>query len=646
MALIDVVRRAFGRKQFEHSGPQMTVNNVFGLPVEYRDILGRSPARMWETQPYLRTVVSFLARNVAQLGLHSFQRVSETDRQRLRDHPVPALFGRPNHHTTSYELIYQLVGDLALYDNAYWMVGEDSGSPSGWRIERIVPDWVVAVKGGDLFVPDWYVLQPPNGKRMEVPAERVLHFHGWAPASAQGGSPPIEALRQILVEQVHAQAYRQQLWDRGGRVGAVLTRPAGAPAWSDDARQRFSADWRAKWAGDDGTQAGGTPILEDGMTLQKVRFSAHEEQFVEASKLALSVVAGVYHVNPTMIGQLDNANYSNVKEFRRMLYGDTLGPLLAQIEDRVNTFLVPRITTDSGVYVEFNIHEKLQGSFEEQASAMSTSVGRPWMTANEARARQNLPALGPEADQLVTPLNVLVGGQASPRDSAPKTVESVGWKARGDETLEAKYVEVLEAFFQRQGAAVQSRLGVKDAEGWWDQERWDQELTDDLYRLAILVASQVGPEAVEQIGFDPSTYNPDVTLAWLRAASERSARSINETTRAQIEQALLEDDDPAAGVRSVFAVARGNRAVSIAAGAVTLISSFATHEAAQQAAPGRAWKRWVTGRNPRPSHAAMDGESVPVSEDFSNGAAWPGDASALGVDDLAGCNCSIRVYIP
>ena len=44
------------------------------------------------------------------------------------------------------------------------------------------------------------------------------------------------------------------------------------------------------------------------------------------------------------------------------------------------------------------------------------------MTANEARARLNMPSLSGYADELVTPLNVLTGGQANPQDSAaPKS---------------------------------------------------------------------------------------------------------------------------------------------------------------------------------------------------------------------------------
>ena len=45
-------------------------------------------ATMYRQQPNVRTCVDFLARNIAQLGLHVFRRVSDTDRERLTDHPL------------------------------------------------------------------------------------------------------------------------------------------------------------------------------------------------------------------------------------------------------------------------------------------------------------------------------------------------------------------------------------------------------------------------------------------------------------------------------------------------------------------------------------------------------------------------------
>ena len=488
--------------------------------IDLDEILGMGPAELWRTQPYLRTVVTFMARNIAQLGVGTYRRVSETDRQRLTDHPLALLFKRPNPSTTLYELVYQLVSDLAIYDRAYWYFSPDATSESGFRLTRIPPSWIVGIQGGDLFAPTAFLAAPRNvtylaaTRQVELPADQVLYFHGWHPDDPRLGSSPVDALKQILAEQVHASTYRQQIWERQGRVGSVLTRPMDAPKWSPEAKKRFKKEWRSQYESDEGTDAGGTPILEDGMGLERLAFSAHEQEFVDAAKLAINVVASVYHINPTMIGILDNANYSNVREFRQMLYGDTLGPVLAQIQDRINTFLVPALPDPTNVYAEFNLAMKLQGSFEEQAIALQTAVGRPWMLADEARARFNMPALGGPADELVTPLNVLVGDQASPTDSGTQNITPVPTDPAPPPV--PKTDPAMADFFARQGKAVLSRVGAK-ADDWWDTDRWNDELAHDA-------------------GLTPSV-----------------ASAINAVTRARIQLALANYSDPVHAVRQVFA---------------------------------------------------------------------------------------------
>ena len=651
--MFDFLKRLNGAPA-TYQGQEVT----YGPSLIHDEVLGMSPAEVWRTQPHLRTVVTFVARNVAQCAPQTFLRVDETDRQRLRDGNLALTLKRPNANTTLYELVFGLVADLALHDVAYLHFTKDSNAPSGWSLYRLPPTWVTP-QGGDAFAFSSYQVQVNGGvSKVHLPAASVIDFHGWNPTDTRRGSSPVSALKAILAEQMMAVAHRQQVWQRGGRISSVITRPADK-TWSPEARESFRKDWNSKFTGD-GSQVGGTPILEDGMTISKLDFNAHEQQFVEAAKLALATVAGVYHVNPTMLGDNTGATYSNVREFRKMLYGDTLGPIISQLEDRLNTFLVPVLDQRPGVYVEFNIAEKLQGNFEEQAAALSSSVGAPYMLRSEARARMNLPSI-PDADTLVVPLNVLVGGQASPRDSAPPkaawVVTSLGpvsaemadkahlaIKARAPQAYEDKHADVVRKFFRRQASVVKTALGVKAAGDYWDESRWDSELSDDLYRLAVLVTGEVSAKTLDAIGFSPDQYDADRTLAWLREASDRSAKSINATTKAAID-AALDEDEPSAAVTNVFDVAEGSRSTEIAIGAVTMLSAFASVEAAQQVAGDVATKTWITGPKPRPSHAAMSGETVPLSENFSNGMAWPGDASG-GADELAGCNCSLDITIP
>lgn len=687
-------------------------------------------AQMWATQPHFRTVVTFIARNIAQLGLHSFERVGETDRRRDRTSPLALALRDVDGQMTRYELIYALVVDLLLYDRAFWWTAQSSETSSGYMIRRLPPTWIETRLDGPFAVGE-YLFHIDSQDPTPLKPEIVLAFPGFAPAKMHGSSPTVDTLRDTLREQIEAARYRGQVWKRGGRVSSVLERPKDAAPWSDGARESFREDWYSKFTGN-GSKAGGTPILEDGMTLKRIDFSAQEQQFVEAAKLSLSTVAAAFHVNPTMVGLLDNANYSNVREFRKMLYGDTLGPLITQIEDRVNTFLVPRFGLSATHYVEFNIAEKLQGNFEEQATAMQASVGGPWMLRSEARAMMNLPEID-GADELIVPLNVTQGGQASPRDgqttggggtSAPASepgqatvggftpsdivalvgaaatlirsgfapeaslvavgldpVEHLGLlpvtvqrpqevsnpdreiedalkvaadvrakarlraeqaKAGPPEELIQQHAKALRDFFARQGRVVKSRIGAGDE--WWDGERWDDELTVTLAELQTLAATRAGKAALDALGLPPEAYDEPRTRAFLSEAARRSAGNINTKTRDDV-TAALKDEDADTAVAHVFEVAETSRAEQAAVTAVTFASGFGAVEAGRQQSAG-ATKTWVVNSgNPRPSHAVMDGETVPIEDDFSNGLPWPG-AAGSDAEEAAGCQCSIAINLP
>ena len=111
----------------------------------------------------------------------------------------------------------------------------------------------------------------------------------------------------------------------------------------------------------------------------------------------------------------------------------------------------------------------------------------------------------------------------------------------------------------------------------------------------------------------------------------------------------LEEEEP--DIAHVFEV-RENTSGVLARSAATAIASWAIVEATHQAISGGAprvigrvvEKEWVTGKKARPSHAAMNGERVPIDADFSNGQHWPGEDTG-DPDDSCGCNCSTEVVI-
>lgn len=389
----------------------------YGLPtyVQVGPEQYRTYEHMWKTQPALRTVIEFVARNIAQLGLDVFERTSDTDRKKVREHPLSKLLNNPwpGSKWTKYRLINWTVQEYSIFNSAFWIKGK---APDGTNGVLPMPRRYIEPVGDNLFYPDFYRITGTKGTK-DIAPDQVVHFFGYNPDDPREGWSPIETLRLILAEEYAATEYRAQMWRNGARISGYITRPEKAPRWSDTARNRFKTDWGAYSTAQ---QAGGTPILEDGMSWHEGGITPKDAQYIEARQLSREEVASAYHVDPSMIGLSKNATQSSLGELRQMLYADALGPLLEMLQQDIELQLLPDVDPGGAekIYVEFNLRAKMQGSFEAQAAAISASVGGPWMTRNEGRALYNLSDL-PEADELITPLNVVEGGLASPRDTAP-----------------------------------------------------------------------------------------------------------------------------------------------------------------------------------------------------------------------------------
>lgn len=643
-------------------------------------------AALYRLQPNLRLVIRFLARNIASLGLKPYRRVSATERVELEGgHPLREFLKNPTPAlpmpTSRHAWIRGIVEDLALYDLLFVLKlrNEASGRLNGIR----VPPTMMEPTGDSFLWPEGFLLKGNRGERPYAAGD-VIYLHGHNPEDARTGLSPVEALRRILAEETASGEWREQYWRSHARISGVIERPLEAPKWSDTAKNRFESDWRAARTGY-GPDAGGTPVLEEGMKFSPQSFSAKESEYLGARRLSREEVAAAYFVPPVFVGILEHANFSNIKEQHVSLYSDTLGPWLDWISEELELQLLPEFPDVDDVYLEFQIEEKLRGRFEEQAAAMQTATGAPWMTRNETRALRNLPPVA-GGDDLVVPLNVLIGGQASPTDSAPDTGElsrrsskaerpQHGAKAALPTYLrgwEAKHVEVLEGFFGRQSSSVISRLGAgQDLEEAFDRGRWDTELRNDLLALSLAMAEDVAAPVASDFG---SEFDLARAEAWLAENARIASEGVNgatfdalsevwsgvsrrgeaaRSTKASVAEALeelgleLEDDelddvlggesflDPA---REVFALAIASRIPTIATTRATSIGQWSRREAASQA--GVRSKTWVASGAPNSRHAALDGETVPLGEPFSNGGQYPGDP-ALGVDETAGCLCSL-----
>lgn len=608
----------------------------------------------WRNQPALRKVVGFVARNVASIPLHTHERVSDTDRRRVTDHPLPRVLSRPQPGRGAFRFWESVISDGLLYDR--WAVLKDWQDDGSLRL-RHVPSWRLylstdefnEVVGAYMWVDDHEPLSTDDAGWVPLDLDLLIFDHGYAPRTA--GLSPVDTLKELLEESAESVQYRRDAWENGGRATQYIKRPMDAQ-WTPEQRNRFVEGLRKFMKG--GSGAGGTMLLEDGMEIGSVPFMSPADALdLQGRELTNVEVSSAFHVSPELIGARAG-NFSNVDAFRQNLYRDSLGPYITAWEQAINVGLTDDLAGDRNLYVEANVEAKLRGSFQEQAQVMQSATGRPWMTADEARARMNMPALGGDAAEIVTPLNVLVGGQASPRDSGSqnRTASKAGTvqrKAGPSVTQQRKAEQVLSEFFAKQRRSIVSRLGANDVD-WWDGDRWDDDLSARMLSLYLLTSTAAGQATLERIGIDPDDFDEPRTVAFLQKAARQSAESMNAATLAALQDAMSVDDDddevpdPVDAASHVFDVAEDSRSAEAALTAVTFAAGFGAVEAARQRT-SRARKRWVvTSGNPRAAHAAMDGEEVGIDDVFSNGLRWPGAYNG-DPDETAGCQCELEIIV-
>jgi HK97 family phage portal protein len=604
-------------------------------------------AELYKSQHEVRTVVDFLARNISQIPLHAYRRISDGERERLTGIPLTDTIEKPDVYTTRSRWMEALVKDLCIFDEAIRIKvrGEDG------RIALVrIPPTMVKTVGTNWLHPEGYEIVGTH-QTLRFKREEVIHIHGYDPKDPRKGLSPLETLRQLLSEQYAAAEHREGLWRQGARAALVIERPLGAPQWSDTARSRFRADWDSSFTG--ARNSGKTAVLEEGMTAKPLEtFSPRDSQYLESAQLAREIVAGAYGVPIGLLG-LGTSTYASLSEQNRQLYQNALAPWLTLIQEELEAQLLVEFDQPE-TYLEFMLADKLKGSFEEQAAVLQASVGAPYLSRNEARARLNLPAIE-GGDELVTPLNVILGNQASPQDSVsderqlglssatPQAKSALGrdtYVEIRDEAV-SNFNSIFKRNLERQRRAVLSKLGAQksdvaqvkaDSRRIFDRARFDRELAKDLLPALKKTATRAGSTV--------GSWDVDRAENWLLAVSTGYAKSVNKTTQSRIASAIQDlddDDDLLDAVDGLFDDMVDNDSILGGPTLAATVTNFARQQSAE--ANNRGYKTWiVTSDNPRSSHAALNGERVPVSETFSNGARWPGDPD-LDVDETANCAC-------
>ena len=620
--------------------PPITLRSVRGRSATAGSVAGMSIRGVWESQPSVRKVVSFMASTVAALPWRVY-RAEDGGRERLYDSPAETLVRRPTRFTSSADLVTGLALDWLLYGSACAVLVDE-------EIVRVPAPLLML--STDVFGRVNDVATVAGGETVSLADLPVALMHGWDP-DGSGAVAPVRTLRALLAELSEAEGWRRRMWTDVPRVSAQVTRPKDAPRWSDEKRERFlqaMADFKSS------TSGGSIPVMEDGMKLESAPQVQPDLSSASSVRTLTDIeVAGYFGVPPELLGMRE-ANYGGYAALRRDLYTRVLGPLIGRVEDALNAEIVPALAGgDTSVYGVLDRTEAQDGTLLERVQALQSATGGPVMTRAEARERLDLPYLE-GTEELIVPLNVIQGGQASPTDSGSQNLNGSDANqldhrqqdgaAEEGESLVPKARMVLKAVTSRPSPSIleqMRRAYVDELQREGLSEAAVEALADRIEPFLAEQAIEAANGVILRSGTGTETIGRGAIRNYIRQMAEGKADAAVEAAM-RLLGAVSGDDAAQDTARETIEDILSEDRLGLWADASTKdATGFGSQEGARRS--GAVKKMWVHNgsSHPRADHAAMNGETVDMDDTFSNGMRWPHDWGGGDADDIVGCNCDI-----
>lgn len=323
--------------------------------------------------------VRIISGAVATLPLHIKRRVDARTREDASDAPIWQLLRRrPNRWQTPSQFRRMLQAHLLLRGNAYAMIVRSRGTVQA--LIPLHPDRVEVAQGDDLALTFLYTR--PDGRRLRLPQDEVLHLVGLTLDGVRGVSP-IAYARETIGLALAMEDHGATTFRNGARVSGVLKHPQKL---GPEAVANLKAGLEAFRAG--GDQDGKHLILEEGMDYARIAMTAEDAQWIESRKFSRTDIAMFFGVPPHMIGDTEKSTSwgTGIEQQSIGFVAYTLEDHLTMWEEAIDRDL---IGADDLLYARFNRAALVKGDIKARWEAYVKGLQWGVYSPNEIRALED-----------------------------------------------------------------------------------------------------------------------------------------------------------------------------------------------------------------------------------------------------------------
>lgn len=344
--------------------------------------------------------VQLIAGNLASLPLIHFRRTGTNSRERATDTKLYRLLhDEPNEEMSAPQFLETLQAHLLLWGNAFAEIRRDgAGRVSSlypiepWRVSGVRQQGIA----GALF----YRIAQTDGTDAILPPEDILHVPGLSPNGVWGYSV-IRKARESFGLALAEENFSASFFGKGSTFGGVISAP-GVLSPPNEERLRTSLEARHQGV----ERAHQFIILQNGMTYTSVGIPARDAQFLQQRQFQTAEIARWFGVPPHLIGDVERSTSwgAGIQEQTIGFLQFTLRRWLIKWEKELNRKLISPLERNLQ-FIEFLVDALERADQESRYRAYEIGARTGFLSINEIRAFENLPALK-NGDEHLVPLNM------------------------------------------------------------------------------------------------------------------------------------------------------------------------------------------------------------------------------------------------
>ncbi len=353
---------------------------------------GYSPLPAAANIAIVEACVSAYSQTVAMCPSAHYRRGRDGGHETVTSSALHRVLRKPNSYQSTSDFLLNLVRALYLDGNAYslalrndrYEIVELHLMNSGSCSARVgITGEVFYSLGGNpvvdrLFSPE----QGLSNALSAVPARDVLHVKLQTGRDILKGETPLySAASNIAVSNLAVQQ-AIAMYGNQSRPSGVLQTDMGLTA--DQV-----AELRERWnQQSQGLNAGGTPILTNGLKWTPTTMKAEETKLIEVMKLTREDIALAFRV-PLQILGIGGTPFASTEALNQSWLGSSLGFALNHVEEAFgNLFGLPGYPSE---YMGFDTSALLRSNFAERMAGLAAAIKGGVFATNEARSSEGLP---------------------------------------------------------------------------------------------------------------------------------------------------------------------------------------------------------------------------------------------------------------